>query len=245
MDKPVADVQGLSIVLRGHFNPAIITYGWLLAQKLISVEDFADTKPGVATADISNFQAPWFQCNATSDLLQISTLDPAEFEATRDLTVGILRALPHTPVGAMGINHDFHYRVETDDEWHALGDALAPKEPWGETLKLPGTLSLQMLGVRKDDQAGTVRVVVEPSNRVSPYGIYIGYNDHFSLSPESKQPERRQDLLDTVHQTLESVEPSADKGLLATELLSSNWIQSLSAATDVVRQIRSITGGKG
>lgn len=242
MEKPVADVQGLNIVFRGHFNPAIITHGWLLAQKLLSTEDFLATTPRLATADISNFEAPWFQCNVTSDLLQISTIDFGEFEATRDLAVGILRALPHTPVGVMGINHDFHYTVATADNWHALGDILAPKAPWGDSLRLPGTLSLQMLAVRKDKASGTVRVAIEPSNRVSPFGVYIHYNDHYTLLTEANHPERREDFLNEVRQDLESVEPSAAKTALAMELLSTAWADSFDAAYDVVRQIRRIPG---
>ena len=200
MEQLAADTEGVSIVLRGHFNPAIITHGWLMAQKLISVEDFTETRPDLLTPDVSHFETPWFQCHATSDMLQISTGDPSEMERARDIAVGILRALPHTPVAVMGLNDDFHFQTKGQSQWDAVGDALAPKEPWADTLRFPGTLSLVMLAARTDEETGRVRVTVEPSNRVSPFGIYVGYNDHFSLVPAGKRADKREDMVDEVKQ---------------------------------------------
>lgn len=242
MPRPFVELEGLSIVLRGHFNPAIVTPGWLLAQKLLSVEDFTETRPDLITSDMSNFHGPWFTVNVTSDTLQVSTGDLAETEPIRDLIVGILRALPHTPVGVMGINHDFHFRVDNVAEWHAIGDTLAPKEPWGDAIKFPGMLGMQMIGVRDDAEGGRVRVTVEPSNRVAPRGVYVSYNDHFSLAPSVGQPNVREDVASEIRLEAERpAEPSADKTQLALQLLFSQWQVSRVNALKVLQQISGLT----
>ncbi|WP_270889982.1 hypothetical protein [Pedococcus sp. 5OH_020] len=231
------ELESASIVIRGHFNPAIITHGWLLAQKLISSEDFLETKPRLATPDISNFEAPWFECNATKDALQLSSDKLAETDRMRDIAIGILRALPHTPVAALGINHDYHFKTATDAQWHKIGDTLAPKEPWSDTLKLPGTLSLSILAARQDDQSGRVQVTVQPSNRIRPYGVYVGYNDHFALIPDGHQPSSRDELFEDVRESGEEDEPSSEKNLRAITVLESHWSLSLRNARAVMRRV--------
>ena len=143
MDAPVADMEGLSIVLRGHFNPAIITHGWLLSQKLLSVEDFTETRPDLITANVSNFHTPWFSCHVTSDMMQVSTAEPEQMERVRDVTTGILRALPHTPVGVMGINHDFHFKTDGQAEWGSPDVSVGHVRP-GSAGRRPPRVSMAM-----------------------------------------------------------------------------------------------------
>ena len=92
-------------------------------------------------------------------------MQPAQI---RDLALGILRSLPHTPVQRIGINHLAHFPVESEGVWHRLGHALTPKELWEEVLEKPGMLSLTIQGQRTDDYSGSVNVTVQPSSVVRP-----------------------------------------------------------------------------
>jgi hypothetical protein len=240
MATPEVGLEGVNVVLRGHFNPAIVTHGWLLAQKLLSVEDFGNTRPNLITPEVSNFTTPWFTCQVTSDALQLSTTEPPEMEPLRDMAVGILKTLPHVPVGVMGINHDFHFKVGDLDEWHAIGDALAPKEPWDGILTLPGTMRLVLLAARTDEQAGRLQVTIEPSTRVGPFGVYVAVNDHYSLRPAVEQPSTREQMWELGTSEQEQVVPSADKNELAVELLGSKWATSYENAQAVLQRVLSL-----
>lgn len=237
MAKQLAEIEGVSIVLRGHFNPAIVTHGWLLAQKLLSVDDYQETVPQLLTPEVSHFEGPWFQCHLTHDMLQVSTTDVVEAERVRDLVVGILRTLPHTPVGVMGINHDYHFETAGPASWHHVGDTFAPKDPWGDVLHLPGMLSLATLAMRPDDEVGRIRVTIEPSNRITPYGVYVGYNDHYSLV-SGQAPVSRDQVLETLVGNPLEAEPSAAKTSYALNLLAERFHDSFKAAQAALSRVQ-------
>ena len=50
--------------------------------------------------------------------------------AFKDLAVGIFQLVPHTPVTAEGLNFLGHFKLASEDEYHWVGDVLAPKDIW-------------------------------------------------------------------------------------------------------------------
>jgi len=84
----------------------------------------------------------------------------------------------------MGVNRNYHFRMNSLEEWHAFGHKVAPKELWNNILKTPGLRSLTIEGMREDGLKGYIRVKVEPSRRVHP-GIYIQVNDHYETGEDS------------------------------------------------------------
>ncbi len=177
MTKPSVAIQGASIVLRGEFNPAILTPGWLAAQGLLGEKESTLIHNQAVLNRLSIFHVSWLNCQATEDQLQLTTEEPPEFSRLRDVAAGILEVLSHTPISVMGINRHFHFQMPTYEEWHRLGDTLAPKEPWEGLLSLPGTTIVEVQGVRSDSYGGFIRVNVQPSKQVKA-GVYVGYNDH-------------------------------------------------------------------
>lgn len=221
-----------SVVVKGHFNPPIISPGWLLAQKLISAEDFAEAKVQVITPDVSSFAAVWVQCNVTLDTLQLSTSDVTEYERLRDLAVGILRTLQHTPVAALGINRGVHFATGSVAAWHEVGDALSPKAVWDGVLHLPGTRNVTILGARQDGQGGYIQVSVEPSLLLTN-GIFVTYNDHYALEVSTSEPARSRI-------TPPDVEPTVAKLESAVAILGTKWNQSMQGADAVIRAVRKL-----
>ena len=92
--------------------------------------------------------------------------------------MGIFTILHHTPVKALGINRDFHFAMPSLDEWHGIGNMLAPKELWSGFLKNPGLRSMLIEGYRAEANDSVLRVKIEPSIVVVP-GVFISVNEEF------------------------------------------------------------------
>jgi hypothetical protein len=81
----------------------------------------------------------------------------------------------------MGLNKDVHYRMDSEEAWHAIGHKLAPPSNWDSVLKQPGMRSLLVEGVRDDGLKSYIHVKMEPSTRIHP-GLYVGVNDHYEIT---------------------------------------------------------------
>lgn len=180
MTKP--EIQGMSIVLLGDFNPKIFQPAWLAAQELIGTleSEEAEANVEIIHPDVTIFNLDWLKLQVTRERFFASTAQEAYFEALRDLVLGTFTLLRHTPVGAMGINLSMHFRMRTEKEWHAFGERFAPKVPWKGVLEKPGMRRLDMEDVRPDGLRGYIRVRLEPSRRIDP-GVFFDVNDHYTV----------------------------------------------------------------
>lgn len=172
--------SGLGVVLLGSFNPKIFQPAWFAAQKLIRDLEAEEANTEVIHNDITVFSLEWFKLEVTRERFFVSTEQEAYFEILMDFVLGTFSLLSHTPVGTLGINTSLHYRVRDDKEWHAIGDKLAPKEPWKDILKNPGLRRLEMEEPREGGPNGVMRIKIEPSRKFHP-GIYINVNDHYVI----------------------------------------------------------------
>lgn len=180
------EIQATLIVLVGDFNPSIFHPVWLASEGLIREGEANTATIEIIHPDLAIFNMEGFRIEVNKTRFSILTLQASYDEAIRDLTLGTFRLLKHTPVSMMGINFEAHYRMDSEEKWHKVGDTLAPKHPWGDTLDSPGMRSLTMEEAkRRDGRAGYFRVKVEPSTRVHP-GIFLGINDHFQKPIDSK-----------------------------------------------------------
>jgi hypothetical protein len=233
MTQPDVRFEGVSVVLRGSFNPAIMSPGWLLAQSLVSEQEHDASKPEAIVPNLSVFTVGAMRFQVTPDVLTVETENQREFERTADLVTSMLTILPHTPVNMLGINHFFHAALPSPDSWHRLGDKLTPKDYWS-LLTLPGTRAVALQGVRPDRFAGAVNVEVQPSGRVAQ-GIFISQNDHFILREVEQQPTKRTDFLDPRFQEPAlPPEPSAELVGMARQVLAECWTASYERADAIL-----------
>lgn len=60
---------------------------------------------------------------------------------------GIFALLEFTPISAMGLNQEMHFRLREPENWASLENALAPKVPWAGILtgRRNGAPTLQTL----------------------------------------------------------------------------------------------------
>lgn len=230
-------IDGLSIVLRGNFNPAIFSPAWLLYQKLIGRDEFDNADTELITNKVATFSAAWATVQVTEDRLQISTIELDEFERVRDLVVGVLNVLPHTPIAALGVNREIHVAIDDSDVWHSIGDQLVPKIHWA-MLNLPGMRSLAVEGARPDLYEGRVVVQVEPSLRVAQ-GIYLAHNDHFELKRRNKILTSRRELADYGKES-DIADASESKSEMAREILVQHWGESMDRAVAAFGVLQSL-----
>ncbi|MBI5478902.1 MAG: hypothetical protein HY906_08605 [Deltaproteobacteria bacterium] len=175
------EVEGLSIVLVGNFNPAIFQPTWLARQGLISDAAATNAEIDIIRPELTSFKVGGLKLLVQLDRFQAEAVTPDEAGRVRDLVVGTFRILEHTPVRQMGINRHMHFRMASETVWHAVGHRLAPKEAWKGLLENPGTRSLVIEGQRPGSPSRRFAVTVQPSQRVQP-GVYIGTNEHYEAS---------------------------------------------------------------
>ena len=114
---------------------------------------------------------------------------------------------------ALGINHDTHFRVETEAEWHSIGHRLAPKEIWKGVLIDPGMVGLTMRGQRPDEHKGALIVRVEPSDKIKP-GVFVNVNDHYEL--QSLEPSQGADQILNLLETSWSISVARSRNISET-----------------------------
>ena len=218
MVPPRVETESASIVINGAFNPAIFSSAWFLSEQLIGRKEYDAMQVQLISRDLTSIELGWLRVQATSDSFQASTADAEEYERLRDVAIGVLRTLPHTPVGALGVNHDAHYLVDSEESWHRLGDLLSPKKLWQEALSLPGMADITVWGVRPDKYGGRIQVSVQPSQRLA-HGIFISCNDHFELEEALTQPMTRQEMV----RAAPGVEATPGKNRIARVILAEEW----------------------
>src|SRR5207237_6051781 len=114
-------------------------------------------------------------------------------------------------------NHHYHFRIDSEDRWHAFGHKVAPKEIWEPVLKQPGMRSLVIQAVRPDEYPGSIFVQTEPSLRIeNGFGVYIAANDHFQL---------------------DAMDRASAEGMI--EVLENAWVPAAERAEDVMAAVMS------
>lgn len=188
------ELSGISVVAVGAFNPAIFHPSWFAEKQLMAPNAIDDAleKDFVALRELATFTADWLSVQVTLEQASLATVEEGREFELRDLAMSVFDFLPETPVSAIGLNADAHFRVGSEDEWHAIGDRFLPKEFWqplfeGDRWRRRSdgsTVGLRSMTVEafRDDVLGYVRTEVAPSVRVTPLGVYAQVNAHFQLT---------------------------------------------------------------
>ena len=193
------EITGVEIVLLGDFNPAIFTPAWFALHNLLprGVADSADLN--VSHRQITSFATDWLSLQVQPEQFRAST-SQAPCVRVRDLVLRIFKEhLFHTPLRALGVNREVHFRVANMAERDRMGRTLAPLEPWddwGRGLLPDGThgglASLTMRQMNIDGRAAKdqINVTVQPSNRVGDGidGVYARVNDHYAIDETVQRP---------------------------------------------------------
>ena len=186
------EIDGVSVVLRGSFNPAIFTPAWFVLHELLpnSAADTATLQ--VAHPQVTQFSFDWLSLRATTNEFVAETVQAPHIRV-RDLVLRVFKEhLYHTPLRLMGINRDVHVPVANFAQFDRIGRALAPVEPWGryiEDLELDGesggmmTLKMSQLKPKGRPPGSEINITVAPSSRIGGgrFGVYVQVNDQFAV----------------------------------------------------------------
>jgi hypothetical protein len=194
------ELFGSSVVALGSFNPVLFSPDWLERNKLIGKEDAEAARKGenfMLTRPFSRMETDWFTMQVTDDNYSVTSNTAALDPRIKDLALGALSLVPHTPVSALGLNFYGHYKMETLEEYHKIGDVLVPKDIW--TTVFPGddrsygmaTLQVQITPAKRNEQPKTgdrTNITVQPSVKVR-HGVYFQYNDHHVIQTADDLPD--------------------------------------------------------
>ena len=191
--KRKAEILASAIVAVGDFNPAIFSPDWLERNGLMGKDDADTVREGsqsnslIISHQVATFETKWFALQVVENQFSLMSKD-AFSPALKDLAVGIFQLIPHTPVTAVGLNFMAHYKLTSEDEYHHLGDAIAPKKIWNDlypdehagladlTIRIQRWTRGEQLN-SKDEK----RISLQPSN-VLKFGAFLSYNDHYDVS---------------------------------------------------------------
>ena len=119
------EIQSVSIVLLGKFNPAIFSPAWLAKAGIVTEREADAASVNVIHSEIAQFGVERFRFEVQTERFQVTTLvEP--FVQLLDSVVNLFKdKLPHTPADKMGINYEVHFRLQAPDRRIALGRALS------------------------------------------------------------------------------------------------------------------------
>lgn len=209
------ELAGTALVLLGSFNPSIFQPAWFVRQNLLTAEEAEGpaAKVKVIHPQVSQFETESYAVQVTAERFAAISKPNTPGVLLRDLVLGTFYVLEHTPVRALGINRLMHFRMPSEAAWHQLGDRLAPKDAWREILGnevqsgRPGMLTLEIVATRHDAPEIPMRVKVQPSGKVKPYGVYFETNEHYA-APDA---DGLRALLETLRERFEDAERYAER----------------------------------
>ncbi|MDP1734608.1 MAG: hypothetical protein Q8L44_09630 [Sulfuritalea sp.] len=192
------EILSANIVVLGAFNPAIFSPDWLEQNQLIGPDDakvIRSSENFVVTRQITQLQSESFRLLVEENKCQVNCIGVAG-PHIRDLTMGVLELLPHTPLRALGLNFDIQYRFLNSDAYHKIGDVLVPKSIWQKVVDDPdraiGLEQLRILvqdGKRGEELKSSDSKTISVQRGGSDLTIRISYNDHheFASLPEGTE----------------------------------------------------------
>ena len=219
------EILSANIVILGSFNPAIFSPDWLEQNQLIGPDDakvIRSSENFVVTRQIAQLESETFRLLVDENKYQANCAGVAG-PLIRDLTMGVLELLPHTPLRAVGLNFDIQYRFHDRDAYYKVGDALAPKSIWLEILGDPDhSIGLEQLRIIVQDGKRGEKLNSPNSKTVSVQRggtlmtIRLSYNDH--------------------HEFVNHLERTA-AAEAAIEILKDQWHKQLQIAEQTFEQV--------
>ena len=160
---------------------------------------------------ITQFKTAWLELQVTRTKFVAQSINGSYEEPLTDLVISVFTLLEHTPIQAVGMNREVQLEFVSEDQWHAFGHRVAPKDAWAELLDHPGLVSMQMQG-RREGEGNAVNVII------------------------SHRGKRRTDIDVNEHRVLEN-----GNGAIAVELLRREWRSAHEGSGEIARKLLELT----
>ena len=177
----VPEIDALSVVLRGKFNPSIFHPAWLADVGLVPEQQASEAAVNgikVIHNDIASFEVDEIFVEVLRDRFSATTNNASQSGTMRDLVRGIFLLLEFTPLTAVGMNRLMHFRLQSDEQVSQTLQRLYQPTPWTQTFQSIKSAGIRIEGITDDEDAGILRVDVEDSKQVKPGGLFISTNEH-------------------------------------------------------------------
>jgi hypothetical protein len=185
------ELEGASIVILGSFNPVIFHPSWLLANGLISKDDSEDTEvKQIHPAISSMFVGKWLNLEVMRERFSVICSEPPSFQRMRDLVLGVLSLLEHTPVTAIGMNFDRKFSLRSEEALHKVFDRFCPASCWKGIIESPAFKSFEVSRGRTKERLLNLKIAFE--HKVE-FGLFVSSNYH--REPEDLTPAGVVDIL--------------------------------------------------
>ena len=217
MNFSAPEIKSVGVTLTGIFNPAILHPAWFASEQLIRKGEAEEAENVFVTKDLVAFRLDWLALQGNAKQIDFYCEDAGSFDQIRDLVVGTFRLLSHTPVETLSIIYHTHYRAESEEEWHRVGNTVAPKPIYEGLLKKPGLINLHLEGQRDDGHKGKIYLFVQPSALVTP-GVYLAVQDAFDFRTDDES----------------RIQGGSAK---AVDILTSNWASSMEQGRLIIESI--------
>jgi hypothetical protein len=177
------DRESFAIVALGDFNPAIFQPLWFSLNGLMPEEETKSAEISIIHKQLASFVMGKIQVQVDDSRLAFTTFESPQLPLLRDLTLGTLTILEHSPLRAIGLNRDMLFTVDSKEAWHAVGDRLVPKGDWKQFLTRPGMRQVAVEGKRDDCQADQLNIRIQPS---ADREFLIAVNQHYRLETDQR-----------------------------------------------------------
>jgi hypothetical protein len=172
-----------AIVILGDFNPPIFQPLWFSANGLMPAEETKNADIAVINKKVVSFSMGKMQVFVSEERLTLATVESPQGPLLRDLAIGTLSVLEHTPLKAIGINLDTVFIIESNEAWHAIGHRLVPKSHWTPVISQPGMQQVIVEGKREGCLADKVQIRVQPT---AQRHVMVAINQHYQLATKDR-----------------------------------------------------------
>lgn len=177
------DSESFSIVVLGDFNPAILQPLWFSVNGLMPEEEARNADVDIIHKQFASFSIGGIRVQVDDSRLGVTAVESPQGPILRDLVLGTLAILEHTPLKAIGLNRDMVFVMKSDEAWHEVGNRLVPKSDWEQILKCPRMRQVVVEGQHSGCHADRLHVRVQPS---ASLGILIAVNQHYQLETDER-----------------------------------------------------------
>ncbi|NVN93984.1 MAG: hypothetical protein HXX18_01745 [Bacteroidetes bacterium] len=182
-------IEALSIVFIGDFNPVIFQPFWLSSKELIREDEAKNAKIDIIHNEIVKYELDWINIEITRNRCVFKTTKEPYFDPLKDLVIGIFKILNETPIKSFGLNHTYELSLQTKEKYYNFGSKLTPLNYWDEELNDPRLMQLEVFEKERSDfKNGSRRIRITPSSdQTIPFGVSININNHYDLKSEVKK----------------------------------------------------------
>lgn len=198
-----------TIVIAGQFHPGVFTPDWFESHQIVSKEDCESAKIKFIDSSTVHIDFGWFGWFSDPQKAMIELNTDGYDDQFLDLIRSVLTMFAYTKVSALGMNFTFSINVNTSDDWHSIGHAIAPKDIWKSSFGHEDLhYGLKEATIQVDDFYGknsslnmTVKTANIANDKKHRNRLLIEFNNHFEMPDQYNWNDHVEDILTSYFDT--------------------------------------------